>query len=299
MQGSEPVHSGVLHEGPGHGIGELAGDGLGEARDRTALGLHPHGIDDGIGAASLGALTDLADGVVGEVEHLDAMALGHRAALRHGVDAEHPSAQVPSDPRAELTHRAQPDHCQGAVGRHPRVLHGLPGGGEDVAEEEVVLVRQLGAHLHQPEVGVRDPQELGLAAGDLTVELGVAQQRRTRAVLGDLRGLALRGQLLGTHGAAPAGDGERDHHAVAGAHVGDLCTDLLDDAHRLMAYDVTGGHERAEHLVEVEVRAADRGGGDADDRVGGVLEDGVGHGLDAHAFGALPGHCSHDPAFRW
>ena len=45
---------------------------------------------------------------------------------------------------------------------------------------------------------------------------------------------------------------------VAGLDVGDLGADLLDDAHRLVAEDVALVHERAQHLVEVQVGAADR-----------------------------------------
>ena len=52
----------------------------------------------------------------------------------------------------------------------------------------------------------------------------------------------------------------------------DLGADLLDDAHRLVAEDVALVDERAEHLVEVQVRAAQAGRGDADDRVGGLLD---------------------------
>ncbi len=43
-------------------------------------------------------------------------------------------------------------------------------------------------------------------------------------------------------------------------------------AHRLVAEDVALVEERAEHLVEVQVGAADRGAGDAHDRVGRCLD---------------------------
>ena len=42
-----------------------------------------------------------------------------------------------------------------------------------------------------------------------------------------------------------------------GAQVGDLGADLLDDAHRLVTQDVARVHERAEHLVQVQVRPAE------------------------------------------
>ena len=75
--------------------------------------------------------------------------------------------------------------------------------------------------------------------------------------------------------------------------VGDLGADLLDDAHRLVAEDVALVHERAEHLVEVQVGAADAARGDADDRVGRLLDRRVGDRVDANVALAVPGDCLH------
>ena len=50
-----------------------------------------------------------------------------------------------------------------------------------------------------------------------------------------------------------------------------LGADLLDDAHRLVTEDVALAHERAERLVEVQVRAAEAARGDPHDRVVGFL----------------------------
>ena len=70
-------------------------------------------------------------------------------------------------------------------------------------------------------------------------------------------------------------------------------TDLLDDAHGLVAEDVARRHERAERLVQMQVRAADVRRRDLDDRVGGLLDDRVRDRLDADLASALPGDCSH------
>ena len=56
-----------------------------------------------------------------------------------------------------------------------------------------------------------------------------------------------------------------------GRDVGDLGADLLDDAHRLVAEDVALRQVRAEHLVQVQVRAADGRRGDPDDGVRRLL----------------------------
>ena len=148
------------------------------------------------------------------------------------------------------------------------VPHRLPRGRQHVGEEQEPLVRAALRHLDRAEVRLRDPQVLGLPAGDRPVERGVAEQRRTLALLPVLRRLALGEQPAVAHPARPAGDVERDDDAVPGLDVGDLGADLLDDAHRLVAQDVAGLQVRAEHLVEMQVGPADRGRRDADDRVG-------------------------------
>ena len=60
-----------------------------------------------------------------------------------------------------------------------------------------------------------------------------------------------------------------------------------------MAEDVAGVHERAEHLVQVQVGSADVGRRDLDDRVGGFLDLRVGDGVDADVALAVPGDCLH------
>ena len=102
-----------------------------------------------------------------------------------------------------------------AAVRHRGVLHRLPGRRQHVGEVEEAIVRRPLRHLDRAELGLRHAQELGLAAGDLAVELGVAEQRRTLALLGHLRGLALGVQVLVAHEAVPAGDVEGHDDAVA------------------------------------------------------------------------------------
>ena len=69
-----------------------------------------------------------------------------------------------------------------------------------------------------------------------------------------------------------AGDIEWDHHPVARLDLGDVRSDGLDDAHRLVAEDVAFAHKRTEHLVQVQVRSADSGRRDPHDRVGRLLD---------------------------
>jgi hypothetical protein len=66
------------------------------------------------------------------------------------------------------------------------------------------------------------------------------------------------------------GDLEGHDHATAAREIRDGAAHL-HDAHRLVTEDVAFGHERGEYLVQVQVRAADGGRGDADDRIVRVL----------------------------
>jgi hypothetical protein len=83
-----------------------------------------------------------------------------------------------------------------------------------------------------------------------------------------------------------ARDVERDDDPVAGFDVGDVGPDLLDNPHWLVTEDVPRGEIGAEHLVEVQVGAADRGRGDLDDRVGRLLDRGIRDLIHPHV--ALP-----------
>ncbi len=155
------------------------------------------------------------------------------------------------------------------------------------------MVGRSVGNLDGPELGLGDPQELGLASRHLPVELGVAEHARPFA-----QGLHLGRLALGVHavvalGAVAAGDVERDHHPIARFQPPDARPDLLDDPHRLMADDVAFRHGRPQLGVEVEVGAADRRGGDAHDGVGGLLDHRVRHLVDPHVFPAVPHHCSH------
>ena len=56
-----------------------------------------------------------------------------------------PAAQVTADPAGELPHRAEPEDGQGAAGGDVGVFHSLPGGGKNIGEVKVALVRAVPA----------------------------------------------------------------------------------------------------------------------------------------------------------
>src|SRR5690606_19759185 len=98
----------------------------------------------------------------------------------------------------------------------------------------------------------------------------------------DLRRLALREQTAIAHEAAPAADVERNDDPITGLDMTDAWTDVLDHAYGLVAENVTLLHERAQHVVQMEVGSADRRRRDAHDGIGLVLDERVGDVVDAH-----------------
>jgi hypothetical protein len=117
-------------------------------------------------------------------------------------------------------------------------------------EQEAVIGWAVGYH-ERSVVGVRDAQQLGLSAGHLPIQLRVAEQRCSGAVLVNLRGLTLGLQSDAAHEAMPARDVERDNHPVTDLQVRHAGADRFDDTHRFVTEHVTGGHERGHHRVQV------------------------------------------------
>ncbi len=298
VQGGEAVQAGLLHHRLGDRVGQQTGHLLDDLRTGGAVGLHADGVDHGVRTAPAGGLADdVADaadlvGVV-EVQRLGPEGLHALEPLGHPVDGEDAVSGADAHPRGHVADRAGAEDEERAALGDVGVLQRLPRGRQHVGEEEEAVVGVLVRHLDRQEVREGDAEVLRLPAGDLAVELAVAEEARAGAVLVVLRGLALAVEALPAHPARAAADVERYDDAVAYAEVGDGRADLLDDAHRLVADDVAGLHERGEGLVEVQVGAAQAGGGDLDDRVGRLLDPRVGYVGDLHVVDALPGDCLH------
>src|SRR5690606_25384147 len=82
-------------------------------------------------------------------------------------------------------------------------------------------------------------------------------------------------------------------HPVPGTEILDLATDLLDHPHRLVTQDVTGIEERAEYLVQVQVRTANARGRHPDHRIGRFHDLRIGDFVHPHVTLSLPGHGLH------
>ena len=91
-----------------------------------------------------------------------------------------------------------------------------------------------------------------------------------------------------------ARDRERHHDAIATLQILHFAPDFHHLAHELMAEDVAALHRGNETVVEVQVRAADRGGRDLHDRVALVEDLRVGNGLHSKVAFSHPTIGSHD-----
>ena len=253
--------------------------------------LHADGVDRRVGPTARCPLADLIADVPVElrvVDGVDLVAAGKLEPLGDRVDADHPRAAAARDACRHLADWPEAEHRDRAARRRVGVLDRLPGGGEDVGEVDEALVRRPLGHLDRAEVALRDPQRLGLAAGDLAVELRVAEKRCALVLLVHLRRLALRVEPLLTHPAVPARDVERDDDPVARLHALDLAAHVRDDSHRLVPEDIALLHERGEHLVEVQVRAADPARGHLDDHVRRLLDRRIRDLVHPHVALAVP-----------
>ena len=250
VQRGQPVDAGLLHQLARRPRRAAARRACGRASPTgDAVGLHADRVDHGVRAAPVGQLAHrLARRRRRSRRSSDLDAVLAARSSRSGTRSMPITCRrrgACAIRHAIVADRAEPEHDDAAAVGHRRVLDGLPRRRQHVGQvHEAVVGRSVG-HLDRAVLGLRHPQVLGLPAGHLAVELGVAEQRRARALLVDLRRLALRLQALVAHVAVTAGDVERDHDAVAdGLRLRDLGADLLDDAHRLVAEDVALVHER-------------------------------------------------------
>ena len=122
------------------------------------FGIHAHGIDHPVHTDTAGEPLERLDGVFAiEVDRLRALALRHAQTIVMAVDGEHPaSAQQLGAGNGELAHRAAPEHRHGVAAAHLGHLGAEVAGGEDVREQNRLIVADLRWQFDQPDVGERD-----------------------------------------------------------------------------------------------------------------------------------------------
>ena len=105
-------------------------------------------------------------------------------------------------------------------------------------------------------------------------------------------------QIVLAEEAGAARDRKRHHHAIAALKFGHAGAVFLDHAHEFVAeHHVV--QLRQEAVVDVQVRAADRGGGDAQNDVVRLLDLGIGDVIDGDFAGMMEDKCFHRGRLEW
>ncbi len=212
------------------------------------------------------------DHVVGAEAARDLLA---RLVARHRDDGA--GAEALGGEHGRQAHRAVADDRHGAARRDSGRDRGVVSGGKHVRQRQQVGEQRLvdvTGDRHEGAVGPGHAHELGLAAlVAAAVDTGGLDARRTVC-------------------AGVVAVEERGDHEVAGLDGRHGRADALDDADELVA-DLLGLADLVDASVGPQVRAADAGGHDADDRVGVVLQVGVGERVESDVAGGMKNGGSH------
>ena len=213
--------------------------------------------------------------------------LGRAAEHDDPLGAEHPGGQD-----AGQADRAVTDDRDRVSGLDPGADGGVVAGGHHVGQGEQRGHRLVGEvralDLDQGAVGLRDADELGLAA----VTLATLAEEAAVDAGGVEAGLAVR--------AGAVAPGERRDDEVADREVLDVVADLVDHADELVPDRAVG--QVGDAAVEPEVRSADAGQDDAHDRVGRLGDGRLRPLLDGDVALAVEDRCLHRVVsldYRW
>src|SRR5690606_3886460 len=209
--------------------------------------------------------------------------------------------QQPGAGGGHQANRARTVDGQTAARPAPGVDHRLITGEQDIGEKQHLLVIQLLGKAERAGVGLGYPHIFRLTAGHTAVEVAVAEQRgprRNLLLVEDGTAVGVGGfaggmQIHVAEEAAAAGDDEGHQHALALADGGDILAGFHHLAEEFMAEDVAVLHLGDRAPVQVQVRTADRGGGDLQDDIV-IGDDGrIGYGFHSNVVTAVIGKCAH------
>src|SRR5579875_2738791 len=197
------------------------------ADEGTGMRVHAHSIDTYDRADTAGEVAkrphhdDIIFAIVDRGR--TAVFTGEAQALREAVDHDDVAgAQHVGTGCGEQSDRTGTPNGNSVALLNVAVLRAHVAGGEDVGQEEHLLIRQVVLELQAADIRVRNAGVLGLSAGVATVDVRVAEERRAGVTvhgLGDLCvrvGVVAKGpEVLLAEEAISAGDGERYNNAVA------------------------------------------------------------------------------------
>ena len=104
-------------------------------------------------------------------------------------------------------------------------------------------------------------------------------------------------ELLCTEETVTAGNDKRHHNSISFFELRHRTPYVDDDAHGLMPKHVAFFHSHHKSIVKMEVRSANRGRGDLDNRVCRFLNLGIGNRIDADVVFTMPTECSNSNIF--
>src|SRR3984957_11074364 len=276
--------------------------------DETALSVsgarfHADAIDHHIGALAFADLLDpLEDVLFREIDDVGgAGLLRHGDALRYGLNRD----DALSAQNLGGLDRGQDDRTRAPDRRDLSALDaGLLGGliacGENIGQEEDVLVLHSVRHFHGRDIGHGHAHIFGLAARVAACEVGVAKQagRRVAELRGRHRRVAVGAladgivaQLALPALAAIDIEGNDDPIALPELRMSRARLDHL--AHELVPEDIAALHRRHQAIHQMKVRAADRAARHLDDDISTVLDFRVGNLVAANIVRAVPAERLH------
>src|SRR5690606_20692904 len=253
--------------------------------ERAAGRIPAHSADAHVRAQPLGHLLQVRGHVV-DLAEVDR--LGMRELLRElqpvllAVDHDHPpGAEEPRTLGREQADRAGTEHDHRVAFADAAHLRGLVAGGEGVGEQDRILDVDVIRDHGRADIGKGHAHVFGLAAVIAAGGVGVAVEATHRTGL-RIDVVAVAVQLLLAEVAAAAEDVERHQHPVADLQVLHRRADLLHHAAELVADDRADPGIGYQAVVDVDVRPAYAGAGDAHDGVVRMLDLRFGDVRDAH-----------------
>ena len=193
--------------------------------DAVSVRLHSYRIYARIGSTSAGHFLKRLDQVrcLRVIDDVGSPVLRHPQPLRNTIDADHlAGAQHLRASDRKLTNRSAAPDCDDTAVLDVAVLRRHVAGGEDVAQEEHLLIFQVALDLQRPDVGERDASILRLSACVSAVHVRVTEQSRTGISVKSLSHMcvgvtviAQRPELLFAIETIAAGDGERNYDSIS------------------------------------------------------------------------------------
>src|SRR5690606_34842108 len=244
-----------------------------------ALRIDAHGIDGAVHADAIGQPAQGFDRIFTiEIDHLGTLAPGHVEAVVEVIDGKYArGTQQLGAGDGELTDRAGAEDGHGVAAADFGQLRAEIPGGEDIGEQDGLVVVDFAGQLHQADIGEGNTRHLGLQAVEGTGDFRAAVKGGA-GLLAVGVGLVALGIVAGAAVAAvAAGDGGGHHHAITDVQVAHIAAQRLDDTHGLVTEDGALAHAADGAPHEMQVGAADGRCGNANDRIGTRLYLGFRH----------------------